>query len=105
MARRGRGGRGRGRPGGRRRRRKFEPKSPGGSSDKEEGIELEGVVLENLPNAQFRVKLEETDSEILAYVSGKMRRHWIRILRGDRVKVSISPYDLNRARIVYRYRN
>ncbi|MCH7905740.1 MAG: translation initiation factor IF-1 [Armatimonadetes bacterium] len=106
MARRGRGGRGRGRPGGgKRRRRSFESKSPDASSDKEEGIELEGVVLENLPNAQFRVKLNETDSEILAYVSGKMRRHWIRILRGDRVKVLISPYDLNRARIVYRFRN
>jgi len=71
---------------------------------KEEGIELDGVVIENLPNAQFRVKLEDTDSEILAYVSGKMRKHWIRILTGDRVRVEVSPYDLTRARIVYRYR-
>ena len=60
--------------------------------------------MENLPNAQFRVKLNETDSEILAYVSGKMRRHWIRILRGDRVKVLISPSDLTRAPIRSRFR-
>jgi len=73
-------------------------------SDKEEGIELDGVVVENLPNAQFRVKLEDTGNEILCYVSGKMRKHWIRILNGDRVRVSVSPYDLTRARIVYRYR-
>jgi len=72
--------------------------------NKEEGIELEGVVIENLPNAQFRVKLDETEGEILAYVSGKMRKHWIRILTGDRVRVEVSPYDLTRARIVYRYR-
>ncbi|MBS1724058.1 MAG: translation initiation factor IF-1 [Armatimonadetes bacterium] len=73
-------------------------------SDKEEGIELDGTVIENLPNAQFRVKLDDTETEILAYISGKMRKHWIRILTGDRVRVSVSPYDLNRARIVYRYR-
>ncbi|MBS1713703.1 MAG: translation initiation factor IF-1 [Armatimonadetes bacterium] len=73
-------------------------------SDKEEGIELDGVVVENLPNAQFRVKLEDTGNEILCYVSGKMRKHWIRILNGDKVRVSVSPYDLTRARIVYRYR-
>jgi translation initiation factor IF-1 len=72
--------------------------------NKEEGIELDGTVVENLPNAQFRVKLEETGNEILCYVSGKMRKHWIRILNGDRVRVSVSPYDLTRARIVYRYR-
>ncbi|MEX2242491.1 MAG: translation initiation factor IF-1 [Fimbriimonadaceae bacterium] len=68
-------------------------------------MELEGTVVEKLPNAQFRVKLDETSTEILAYVSGKMRKHWIRILTGDRVKVSISPYDMTRARIVYRHRN
>lgn len=72
--------------------------------NKEEGIELDGVVTENLPNAQFRVKLEDTGNEILCYVSGKMRKHWIRILNGDRVRVCVSPYDLTRARIVYRYR-
>lgn len=74
-------------------------------AEKEEGIELEGIVVEKLPNAQFRVKLDETGTEILAYVSGKMRKHWIRILTGDRVKVSVSPYDLTRARIVYRFKN
>lgn len=88
-------------------RRKFEyktGKSPKDTSDKEEAIALDGTVVENLPNAQFLVKLDETDSEILAYVSGKMRKHWIRILRGDRVRVEVSPYDMTRARIVYRHR-
>ncbi|MCU0315657.1 MAG: translation initiation factor IF-1 [Fimbriimonadaceae bacterium] len=85
------------------RNRYFRPKKKEDES-KEEGIELDGIVLENLPNAQFRIKLEETDQEILAYVSGKMRKNWIRILTGDRVKVELSPYDLTRARITYRYR-
>lgn len=73
-------------------------------STKEEGIELDGVVVENLPNALFKIKLEETGQEVLAYVSGKMRRHWIKIMVGDRVRVSFSPYDLERCRIVYRHR-
>lgn len=72
--------------------------------EKEEGIEVEGVVLENLPNARFRVKLEEGDMEVLAHVSGKMRMHYIRILPGDRVKVELSPYDLTKGRIVYRFK-
>lgn len=72
--------------------------------DKEKGIELEGVVLENLPNARFRVKLDETAQEILAHVSGKMRMNYIRILPGDRVRVELSPYDLTMGRIVYRYK-
>jgi len=72
--------------------------------DKEKGIELEGVVLENLPNARFRVKLDETESEILAHVSGKMRMNYIRILPGDRVRIELSPYDLTMGRIVYRYK-
>jgi translation initiation factor IF-1 len=72
--------------------------------DKEKGIEVEGVVVENLPNARFRVKLEEGDMELLAHVSGKMRMHYIRILPGDRVRVELSPYDLTRGRIVYRYK-
>ena len=93
-----------GRPTGGRGRYRPKKKSDTGA-DKEEGIELDGVVVEKLPNAQFRVKLEETGTEILAYVSGKMRKHWIRILTGDRVKVSISPYDMTRARIIYRHRN
>lgn len=72
--------------------------------DKEKGIELEGVVLENLPNARFRVKLDEAENEILAHVSGKMRMNYIRILPGDRVRVELSPYDLTMGRIVYRYK-
>lgn len=72
--------------------------------EKEKGIEVEGVVLENLPNARFRVKLDEGDHELLAHVSGKMRMFYIRILPGDRVRVELSPYDLTRGRIVYRYK-
>ena len=73
--------------------------------DKEKGVEVEGVVVENLPSAKFRVKLEEGDGmELLAHVSGKMRMNYIRILPGDRVRVELSPYDLTRGRIVYRYK-
>jgi translation initiation factor IF-1 len=72
--------------------------------DKEEGIEVEGLVVENLPNARFRVKLVEGDIEVLAHVSGKMRMHYIRILPGDKVKVELSPYDLTKGRIVYRFK-
>lgn len=75
------------------------------TSNKEEGIQLEGRVVENLPNALFRVQLDDTDNIVLAHVSGKMRKHWIKILTGDRVKVEFSPYDLERARIIYRYNN
>ena len=64
-------------------------------------IELEGEVTEALPNALFRVRVE-TGQLVLAHVSGKIRRHWIRILPGDRVKVELSPYDLTRGRITYR---
>ena len=71
--------------------------------EKEENIEVEGVVLETLPNAMFRVKLEG-EHVILAQVSGKMRLHFIRILPGDRVRVQMSPYDLTRGRIAYRYK-
>jgi translation initiation factor IF-1 len=70
---------------------------------KEEKIELEGTVVEALPATQFRVKLDN-DHEVLAYLSGKMRKYYIRILLGDRVRVEVSPYDLNRGRIVYRYK-
>lgn len=91
-----------GRGGGR--RRNFGPPVQKDDPNKEQGIMLDGTVVENLPNAQFRVKLDETEQEILCYLSGKMRKHWIRILTGDRVRVEISPYDLNRARIVYRHR-
>ena len=64
-------------------------------------IEVEGKVLEALPNAMFRVELE-TGHKILAHISGKLRLHFIRILPGDRVTVELSPYDLTRGRIVYR---
>jgi translation initiation factor IF-1 len=68
---------------------------------KEEPIEVEGVVVEPLPNAMFRVKLENGHL-VLAHISGKMRMHYIRILPGDRVTVELSPYDLSRGRITYR---
>ncbi|MEW5828084.1 MAG: translation initiation factor IF-1 [Chloroflexota bacterium] len=64
-------------------------------------IQVEGTVVEALPGTQFRVRLE-TGHEVLAYLSGKMRKYYIRILLGDRVKVEMSPYDLTRGRIVYR---
>ncbi len=64
-------------------------------------IEVSGIVLESLPNAQFRVELE-TGQVILAHISGKMRKHYIRILLGDVVKIELSPYDLTRGRIIYR---
>ena len=70
---------------------------------KADEIECEGVVLEKPPNAMFRVELEN-GHEILAHVSGKMRRHFIRILPDDKVLVEISPYDLSRGRITYRYK-
>ena len=70
---------------------------------KEEAIEVEGKIIEHLPNAMVRVELEN-GHRILAYISGKMRMHYIRILPGDRVKVALSPYDLTRGRIVFRYK-
>ncbi len=68
---------------------------------KEDSIEVEGVVVEPLPNAMFRVELEN-GHKVLAHISGKMRMNYIRILRGDRVKVELSPYDLTRGRITFR---
>jgi translation initiation factor IF-1 len=68
---------------------------------KEEAIEVEGVVIEPLPNAMFRVELEN-GHKVLAHISGKMRMHYIRILPGDKVLVELSPYDLTRGRITYR---
>lgn len=68
---------------------------------KEEAIEVEGIVVEPLPNAMFRVKLDN-DHVVLAHISGKMRKYYIRILPGDRVTVELSPYDLTRGRITYR---
>ncbi|HEC83133.1 MAG TPA: translation initiation factor IF-1 [Firmicutes bacterium] len=70
---------------------------------KEEGITVEGTVVEALPNAMFRVELEN-GHRVLAHVSGKMRMHFIKILPGDKVTVELSPYDLSRGRIIYRYK-
>jgi translation initiation factor IF-1 len=70
---------------------------------KEEKIEVEGEVVEALPSTMFRVQLDGGHS-VLATISGKMRKHYIRILPGDKVKVELSPYDLNRGRITYRHR-
>lgn len=68
---------------------------------KREAIKKEGVVIEGLPNANFKVKLDD-GSEILAHISGKMRIHFIRILPGDKVTVEVSPYDETKGRIIYR---
>ncbi|MBU1863947.1 MAG: translation initiation factor IF-1 [Candidatus Omnitrophica bacterium] len=68
---------------------------------KEDAIEVEGTIVEPLPNAMFRVELEN-GHRVLAHVSGKMRMHYIQILRGDRVRLELSPYDLNRGRITFR---
>ncbi|MBN1289622.1 MAG: translation initiation factor IF-1 [Actinobacteria bacterium] len=70
---------------------------------KEDAIEVEGKVLEPLPNAMFKVELDN-GHKVLAHISGKMRMHYIRILPGDRVTVELSPYDLSRGRITYRYK-
>ena len=70
---------------------------------KEENIEVQGTVVETLPNAMFRVELEN-GRVILAYVSGKMRMHFIKILPGDKVTVELSPYDLTKGRITYRFK-
>jgi translation initiation factor IF-1 len=70
---------------------------------KEDAIELEGTVIEPLPNAMFKVELEN-GHKVLAHISGKMRMHYIRILPGDKVIVEVSPYDLTRGRITYRYK-
>ncbi len=70
---------------------------------KEEPIEVQGTVVESLPNAMFRVELDN-GHKVLAHVSGKMRMHFIRILPGDKVTVELSPYDLDRGRITYRHK-
>jgi translation initiation factor IF-1 len=70
---------------------------------KEEPIQVTGTVIEPLPNAMFRVELENKH-EVLAHVSGKMRMHFIKILPGDKVSIELSPYDLTRGRIVYRFK-
>jgi translation initiation factor IF-1 len=70
---------------------------------KEDAIEVTATVLETLPNAMFQVELENKH-KVLAHISGKMRKHFIRILPGDKVLVELSPYDLSRGRIIYRYK-
>ncbi|MDY7040642.1 MAG: translation initiation factor IF-1 [Chloroflexota bacterium] len=70
---------------------------------KKDVIEAQGTVIEALPNAMFRVRLD-TGHEVLAHISGKMRMYYIRILLGDKVQIELSPYDLSRGRIVYRYK-
>ena len=70
---------------------------------KEEAIELEATAVESLPNAVFRVELENKH-QVLAHISGKMRKNFIRILPGDRVLVEVTPYDLSRGRIIYRFK-
>jgi translation initiation factor IF-1 len=74
-----------------------------GMANKEEKIELEGEITEALPSTMFRVQIDN-GHQVLATISGKMRKNYIRILPGDRVKVELSPYDLSRGRITYRYR-
>jgi translation initiation factor IF-1 len=76
----------------------------GGLASKEEKIEVEGEVTEALPSTMFRVKLDG-GHDVLTTISGKMRKHYIRILPGDKVKVELSPYDLTRGRITYRHRS
>jgi translation initiation factor IF-1 len=74
-----------------------------GSMSKEDAIEITATVIEPLPNAMFKVELENKH-QVLAHISGKMRKHFIRILPGDKVLVELSPYDLTRGRIIYRYK-
>jgi translation initiation factor IF-1 len=88
------------------RRPKKKPTTPGvdpGPPTKENAIVMEGIVLETLPNTQFRVEIQGGHI-VLAHISGKMRKHFIRILVGDKVLVELSPYDLTRGRITYRFK-
>lgn len=78
-------------------------KGPASLAKREDAIEMEGTVLEALPNAMFRVELDN-GHKMLAHISGKMRMHYIRILPGDKVVVELSPYDLSRGRITYRFK-
>ena len=95
------------RPGGNRPRptgaKKTPPRPEEPRTSKPDAIEVTGTVVEPLPNAMFRVELEN-GYVVLAHISGKMRRHFIRILRGDKVTVELSPYDLSRGRVVYRFK-
>jgi translation initiation factor IF-1 len=73
------------------------------AKETDEKIEMQGTVIDCLPGTQFKVRLDN-DHEVLAYLSGKMRKYYIRVLLGDRVLVELTPYDLSRGRITYRYR-
>ena len=73
--------------------------------EKKDLLEMEGVVVDVLPNTMFRVKLDNSDHVVIAHISGKMRKNYIRILRGDHVKVEMSTYDLTKGRITYRERD
>jgi len=73
------------------------------SKASQQKVEVEGTIVEALPNTQFRVQLDN-DHKVLAYISGRMRKYYIRILLGDRVRIELSPYDLERGRIVYRFK-
>lgn len=84
-------------------RHKKRTKNTEGNIVKEEAVEAEGVVREALPNAMFRVEIDG-GHRVLAHICGRMRKHYIKILPGDRVKMELSPYDLARGRIVYRYK-
>lgn len=79
------------------------PKENALAKPKEDAIVLEGTILESLPNAMFKVELEN-GHKVLAHISGKMRMHYIRILPGDKVQVELTPYDLTRGRITYRFK-
>jgi translation initiation factor IF-1 len=85
------------------RKRDNTKKKGGEGNPKEDAIEVMATVIEPLPNAMFRVELENKH-QVLAHISGKMRKNFIRILSGDRVAVELSPYDLTRGRITYRYK-
>lgn len=96
------------RPGGKKKRRKKKKRPDAdtenkGPIQKADAVVVEGVVVDSLPNARFKVKMEN-GHEVLAHISGKMRKHFIRILNGDKVTVELSPYDLTRGRITYRYK-
>lgn len=75
-----------------------------GVMTKEEVLEFSGIVMELLPNAMFRVKLDNNEHEILAHTAGRMRKHRIRVLAGDRVSVEMTPYDLSKGRITFRFK-
>ena len=87
-----------------RRSARRKPGNPEGEVQKEEAVVVDGIVSQALPNAMFEVELENKH-KFIAYAAGRLRRYRIRITPGDRIRVELSPYDLNRGRVVYRYRD